>query len=463
VRILHAIHDFLPRHRAGSEIYALELCRELGRRHHVTLVCADFEPARPHGHVTWRLHQGVPIVELTNNWTCASFEDTYRPPLIGERIAQVLHAVQPEVVHVHSLLNLSFDLPAMARARGIPVVATLHDYSLVCPAGGQRIHRRDEHLCEAIDAGRCARCVRESPIFAHVSLGRLAGALPAPGLVGRVAKAVARRRPGVATRLAGLAARAPLMPVGAHDIERRLEAARRLFDEVDLFVAPSRSMAAEFERLGIDPARLRVSDYGLPPLVPPLDRTPRDPGAPLRIGYIGTLAWHKGVHVLLEAMRELPARACELRVFGDPRVFPEYTASLRERAAGLPVRFMGAFDRDRVAEIYGQIDVLVVPSLWLENSPLVVHEAFMADVPVVAARIGGLPELVEDGRSGLLYDPRSPAELAAALRRLLDGGHELERLVRARPAVKSIREDAETWEAAYADVIGRGAAVGAIG
>jgi glycosyltransferase involved in cell wall biosynthesis len=461
VRILHAIHDFLPRHRAGSEIYALELCRELGKRHHATLVCAEFEPARPHGHVTWRVHQGVPIVELTNNWTCGSFEDTYRPPLIGERIEQVLHAVQPDVIHVHSLLNLSFDLPTMARARGIPVVATLHDYSLVCPSGGQRIHRRDEHLCESIDTERCARCFRESPIFAHVSLGRVAGALPSPGFVRRAARALARRQPRVAARLAAAAARTPLLPVTAHDVDRRLEAARRVFDNVDLFVAPSRSVAREFERLGIDPTRLRVSDYGFPPPAPSTGRPPRDPRAALRIGYVGTLAWHKGVHVLMEAVRQMPAGACELRVFGDPDVFPAYTASLRAFAAGLPVRFMGPFDRDCADEAYSQIDVLVVPSLWLENSPLVVHEAFMAGVPVVAARIGGLPELVEDGRNGLLYDPRSPAELATALRRLVDDPEALERLARARPAVKAIGEDAEAWEAAYADVIGRGEMVGA--
>ena len=74
-------------------------------------------------------------------------------------------------------------------------------------------------------------------------------------------------------------------------------------------------------------------------------------------------------------------------------MFPEYAAGLRAQAAGLPVRFMGAFDRERTADVYAQIDVLVVPSLWLENSPLVIHEAFMAGVPVVGARIGGIADL----------------------------------------------------------------------
>src|ERR1700680_816625 len=81
LNILHAIHDFLPRHVAGSEIYAFELSQDLSSRHHVTVLCADYDPARRRGQVTWRVHRGLPVVELVNNWTCASFAETYRPPL----------------------------------------------------------------------------------------------------------------------------------------------------------------------------------------------------------------------------------------------------------------------------------------------------------------------------------------------------------------------------------------------
>src|SRR5206468_6394031 len=80
VRILHAIHDFLPRHQAGSELYAFELCRALAARHDVTVLCADFNPAREHGTVRWRVHDGLPVAEVVKNWPCFSFEGTYRPP-----------------------------------------------------------------------------------------------------------------------------------------------------------------------------------------------------------------------------------------------------------------------------------------------------------------------------------------------------------------------------------------------
>ena len=109
--LLHVIHDFVPRHTTGSEIYAFELGQELSKRHDVTVLCAESDPSRPHGDVTWRIHEGLPVVEIVNNWVTTNFAGTYRPPVINQQIAHVLHALQPDVVHVHNLLNLSFDLP----------------------------------------------------------------------------------------------------------------------------------------------------------------------------------------------------------------------------------------------------------------------------------------------------------------------------------------------------------------
>lgn len=460
MRILHAIHDFLPRHQAGSEIYAFELCRALAAGHHVSILCGEYDPSRRHGQVTWRVHQGLPVIELVNNWVCASFEDTYRSPIISDRIAHVLKATQPDVIHVHNLLNLSFDLPAMAHARGIPVVATLHDYALVCPTGGQRIHRAEQYVCHVIDTERCVRCFRESPLHAHISFGKLAAATRAPGLMHRAAVALRCRFPGFTSQVARAM---PTVTTTKRKVDERLAAARRVFDEVDLFVAPSPSIAEEFQRLGVEAEKIRISDYGVVPLLRNVRNGNDGTRRPLRIGYVGTLVWHKGVHVLLDAVRGLPSNAYELKIFGNPDVFPDYSADLRAGAAGLPVRFMGAFDRAQIAEVYAQIDVLVVPSLWLENSPLVIHEAFMAGVPVVGARIGGIADLLDDGRTGLLYDPASPSELQAALGGLIENPkrlNELAELARTRPRVKTTAEDAQEWERTYAAVLRGRAAVG---
>jgi len=473
MRVLHAIHDFLPRHQAGSEIYCFELCRALlARGVGVHVLCAEYDPAHEHGQLAWRAHEGIGVTELINNWVFTSFADSYASPLLGRRLGQVLDIVQPDVLHVHNLLNLSFDLPGLARERGIAVVATLHDYTLVCPAGGQRVHLAEQHVCHVIDTGRCSRCFPQHPLHAQLVFGRTVLARPGGGRAARLLDRARRRLPRAVAALRRAGARAAAPPLAARDVDLRLARARGVFDAVDLFVAPSPALAAEFRRLGLPAAKLCVSDYGFPPLGtdgpggsggPPLGpdgplgspRRERRPG-PLRVGFAGTLVWHKGVHVLIDAVGRLPPGACELLVFGDPEVFPDYAADLRRRAAGLAVRFMGRFERAAAAAVYAQMDVLAVPSLWPENSPLVIHEAFQAGLPVVGSRLGGTADLVGDGTNGLLYEAFSAADLAAALRRLLAEPGLLDRLAAGVPAVKSIEQDARDWEERYRRLVPMG-------
>ncbi|MGH7322686.1 MAG: glycosyltransferase [Candidatus Rokuibacteriota bacterium] len=451
LRILHVIHDFLPRHRAGSEIYAFELCRaQEAQGLQVHVLCAEYDLSRPHGSLRWRLYEGVGVTELINNWAFASFEETYRSALLKRQLGHVIRALQPDVLHVHNLLNLSFDLPAIARAQGIPSVATLHDYTLVCPSGGQRVHQAEQHICATIDPERCRRCFPQHRLHAQMAFGRLALRRGAgPRRLARLAQSVGKRVPGLLAFATKTLHRAPGSQISAGDIALRLERVKTVFESVDLFAAPSRSLADEYRRLGLPAAKVRVSDYGFVPFAP---RCRRVAGARLRIGFVGTLVWHKGAHVLLEAVRGLPAGRFEVRIFGDPDTFPDYVAALRDAARGLPVRFMGPFEHDRAADAYGQIDVLVVPSLWPENSPLVIHEAFMAGVPVVGSRLGGVPDLVTHGANGLLYGAFSSSELTAALRSLVEDPERVHRLASALPAVKPIDQDAREWAAVYREV-----------
>jgi glycosyltransferase involved in cell wall biosynthesis len=445
VHILHAIHDFPPRHQAGSEIYALELARAQAARHHVTILCAEYDPARDHGHVTWRVYQELPVVEIVNNWRCDSFEDTYRSRVITARLRQLLAMLRPDVLHVHNLLNLSFELPAIAKQLGIPVAATLHDYTLVCASGGQRVHRRDRYVCHEIDTARCARCFTESPFHAQTTFARVATAGVAARMLARGVATARRIAPQLLSR-AAQAARHIGPAVTQADIETRMTAARRVFQDVDVFVAPSPALGREFAALGLPADRLVVSDYGMATR----PQVPRSAGSQqLRIGFVGTLVWHKGAHVMLEAVRLLPPNRFTLTLFGNTTTFPDYTAELKAMAAGLPVTFAGGFAPAQSPEIYSQIDVLVVPSLWPENSPLVIHEAFMAGIPVVGARMGGIVDVVTDQVNGLLYDASSPAALAAALRQLIDDPARVAAMGSAAPPIKTVEQDAREWDAVY--------------
>jgi glycosyltransferase involved in cell wall biosynthesis len=454
MKIVHAIHDFLPRHRAGSEIYALELCRALARRHDVTILCAEYDPSRKNGSTSWRTYDGLRVVEVVNNWVFASLAKTYQSRTLNRSFKRVLTAIRPDVVHIHNLLNLSMDLPAVAKALGVSCVATLHDYTLVCPSGGQRVHMAEQHVCTEIDPERCARCFPQSHFYSQMVASRIPEAARRSPTAVKLTRVVQRLAPQLFESLERRVKQLPV--VTARDVIERLEKVREVFDTIDLFIAPSAALGAEYRRLGLPAAKLRVSDYGFARF----DAAPRTAGGRLRIGFVGTLVWHKGPHVLLEAVQHLPADKFELKLFGDPNVFPDYVRTLRRLAHNAPVRFMGGFDQSRMPDVYAEIDVLVVPSLWPENSPLVIHEAFMAGVPVVGSRQGGIPELVTHEKNGLIYEAYSAVDLRAALERLIDQPDLLRRFGRELPAVKSIEQDAEEWEGVYDSLVGHAARAG---
>ena len=218
---------------------------------------------------------------------------------MNEQIARVLGLVQPDVVHVHNLLNLSFDLPRAAHAAGAAVVATLHDYTLVCASGGQRLHRAERHICDVIET----ESVR--PLLSRVAVLRADGLQPrAAWIAGSSCRATSGDG---ATRPVA----APCRPrrIGRWSGRQRAGYGLRsgspargrapLFEEIDLFVAPSRFLAAEFERLGVKAAQMRVWELGFAALggdcTSATARVPAaaTPGQPLRFGYVGTLCGTK--------------------------------------------------------------------------------------------------------------------------------------------------------------------------
>jgi glycosyltransferase involved in cell wall biosynthesis len=160
----------------------------------------------------------------------------------------------------------------------------------------------------------------------------------------------------------------------------------------------------------------------------------------LRVAYAGGIYPEKGVHVLIAALRSLAPGTCTLSVHGVLEWFPDYVARLRADARGLPVEFAGRFAPDAIDELLAASDVVCVPSLWYENMPLVVQDAYRNAVPVVASRIGGLAEAVPEGRAGLCFEPGDPAALADCLARLAADRELLLGLAAGRPEPRPFAE-----------------------
>jgi len=174
-----------------------------------------------------------------------------------------------------------------------------------------------------------------------------------------------------------------------------------------------------------------------------------DPAGRMRFGFVGSLVWYKGGATMLEAMRRLAGKPCTLNVFGDFK--PESDAHHAELKAhaGSNVVFRGRFDNAKLAEVYAEIDVLIVPSVWFENAPITIHESHMLGTPVVASNIGGMAEFVRDGVDGLHFQVGDADDLARTLTRFLDEPTLISQLSRDFLAVKTIQEDAVATQFRY--------------
>jgi glycosyltransferase involved in cell wall biosynthesis len=185
----------------------------------------------------------------------------------------------------------------------------------------------------------------------------------------------------------------------------------------------------------------------------PRERAPRT-----RVAFLGSLIPIKGPHVLLEAWAKLDPklrRGAELALYGPSAHEPDYQRRLAELAQAAGARLAGALDRGAVAETLARTDLLVVPSLWYENAPLVIHEALASRTPLLVSDLGGMAELVEPGETGFRFRMGDAGDLARVLAEILGDPSRLEALY-ARPAVlPRVVEHVDAIEQRYRDLARR--------
>jgi glycosyltransferase involved in cell wall biosynthesis len=223
-------------------------------------------------------------------------------------------------------------------------------------------------------------------------------------------------------------------------------------------IAPSHFLIEQYVAAGFPAERFVYLENGLP-LDHIRDATGRqnvsEPAKSLRVTYLGSLAWQKGVHVLAQACAGLPPGAICLRIWGDTSVFPEYVRQLRNLLTDPDEVLMGRVANERVGQVLADSDVLVVPSLWYENSPVVIQEARAAGVPVVASGHGALAEKVHHEVDGLHFPPGDVAALRRTLQRLVDEPDLLPSLRHHIPPVVQMRDHVSELENIYDSAIWR--------
>jgi glycosyltransferase involved in cell wall biosynthesis len=426
VKVLLVSHRFPPEGNAGTESYTASLARGLLRRgHEVRVFAASKDIGAPDLSTRRREHEGIEVEEVVNNLFHQDFRETWDHPGIDLVFEAFLERERPDLVHVQHLLYLSAGCVEAAKRRGIPVVFTLHDFWLQCPRFGQRLHP-DGIVCDRIDFGRCGTCL-PSFKWAQTSAQRRVGAA-----IAGVRSATGIDLGPLARRTAGALSRGsapPFAPPDPADVEAMANAAgararelhARIVPAVDLFLAPSRflrdRMTAEW---GIPPSRIEHLRFGMD--LDAFRAHPRTSSTVLRVAFLGSMIAAKGPHVLLEAWKRIPpelrARG-SLVLRGPAHHEPEYVARVEALAAEAGARIDGPLERAEIPRALASIDLLVVPSVWFENAPLVIAEAFAAGTPLLVSDLGGMSELVEEGRGGWRFRAGDAADLAAKLGAIL--------------------------------------------
>ena len=376
-RVLYVCHSHPAVTPGGAETYALEL-------HTAFKETASFEPillARtgPSLRPGTQAHDGTPLTPVNGEASQFFFHTDARDfdPLFGtlrdrqtyaQHFRDFLLAHKPDVVHFQHTLFLGYDWIREVRNTlpGAAIFYTLHEFMPICHRAGQML--REGRPCIESSPARCHECF-----------------------------------PDVSTQ----------------DFFLRKRFIQSHLALVDLFLAPSQFLLDRYVEWGIPAEKIRLEEYGRLPAIAIEDD---DEGRlPTRLGFFGQLAPHKGVLVLLQAMAILAERGCaaqlwlhganlELQSKDFQRQFHEDLA-----AASGNVTNVGQYQPGDMAALMKSIDWVVVPSIWWENSPLVIQEAFQHGRPVICSDIGGMAEKVQHGVTGLHFRAGDPVSLADAI------------------------------------------------
>jgi len=449
MRVLVVVHGFPPSAQGGSEIYAYEHARALKREHaaDVVVLTREADSSRAEYAVRRETRDGLSIVWVNNTFrNVRSFEETYRNAAIDAIAARVVDECRPDVAHLHHLTCLSTGIVDVLSERNIPSVFTLHDYWLICHRG--QLLDLEYRVCDGPERSGCRSCVGDAGAASSTAFMTARAVRAMNRIVPERAGRIVRRTAGGLARAVASADR------GDRRAAARVSHMQEVCGRIDRFLAPSKCMRDRFVKFGVAPERIVLSPYGFDHR--PFDRTSRRSSPRLRLGFLGSLMISKAPHVLLEAASRLPAGSVSVDLFGAHVAYhgdDSYRSKLDRLLTAECVSAHGPLPHEKIPDALASIDVLVVPSIWPENSPLVIQEAFLAGVPVVASRIGGIPEVVRDGVNGLLFEPGDWNSLRDALARLVQEPGLLDRLRGGISAVRTIEDDVRNAGVVYEETI----------
>lgn len=420
-KIMIAAHGFPPTHSAGAERRAERMAQWFTRQGHSVQVFAVEKVDAPEFRVETREQDGFLVHRLYYDVKAGDhFRNLYDYPPVGDAFRALIERERFDLVHVISGYLLGGQVIHAAREHGLPVVLTLTEYWFMCAR--LNLIQASGQACTGPESDvKCAHCLLEDKRRYRLP------AKAAPKLM------------DVFWKLAGQTA--PVQSMTQQAAHRRVTLKQAL-EAAHLVICPSRFLMNTFAQYGFDTSRFLFLRQGLNAPDPLPARMPSQ--GLLRLGYIGQVKPHKGVDLLVEAVIALlkAGREVSLDIWGSLTEDADYVTRLQAQSEPYPaIRWNGRYTGAKVWEVVANLDALVIPSRWYENSPNAILEAYVMRLPVIGTDLGGMAELIEHERSGLLFRLNDAADLQRQIERLLDEPQLLEHLRQSIPPVKTVDEE----------------------
>lgn len=406
MKIFLCLHQFFPRFYTGTETLTLEVAEELKRRAWevdiVTgepLLPGDESPKKPQlrkdtyrGLEVWRF--AVPDPETPTE----RLDRESNEYLLVKLFERLIAKERPDIVHIFHLWRLSISFVNTVKKYDIPVYFTPTDFWMLCPK--YQLIRFDNSLCVKPTPSRCYPCLVSSymgDLNNQSEIFKFSRRYPRLGYI-------MNKKVRVFFKL----------------LKVRMKRHQRVFDMLDGVFWPNEFLRELFHKNKLRCRREKLNHFPVPERVKGLyDLPEREDGGVLHITYIGTLRLSKGPQILLEAVKKIGKDTTISVSIWGASLDPSFQTTLEAAAQNdNRINFRGTFPQEKLVDILNESDVVVVPALWYENTPLTALSVLAARRVLVASDLGGLASLVENGKNGFLFPPGDANELAKILVKL---------------------------------------------
>jgi glycosyltransferase involved in cell wall biosynthesis len=373
-KVVFISHGHPELSKGGAEVASWNLYNSLKKNGYDCLYIARKDGASHGGSTFAARGESVLFHTKMTNWF--NLSTSHLKPLF-EDLGTLLKQFAPDIVHIHHYAHMGIEIFSAVR-KALPdakIVFTLHEFMAICMHNGQMVKKNSLKLCEKATAEDCHGC------FPNHSPG---------------------------------------------DFTLRKSYVQSLLSNVDEFVSPSRFLAERYIEWGLPANKLRVIENVLPSLQPIKPRSITEDGKRANFAFFGQINLYKGLDILLEAIAMLPEEVKEqvhLDINGANLHMQteDFQAKINKLLDDLKdiVTLRGSYESHQLPSRMADCDWVIIPSIWWENSPVVIQEAISFGRPLIGSNIGGMKEKIEE-TAGLTFEARSPASLANAIQQAIE-------------------------------------------